>query len=285
MGRTKINLDKGTLHRLYLSENLSPAKIGAIFGCSFKTVRNRLEEFEIPFKDPALARLRSKRRGFDGSKETRAYMVGFRLGDLNVYRPSERSLTVVVRGHTTQDDQVSIMKGLFSDFGRVTVSLNKGHYHVNCFLDNSFLFLLPKNLSAWEWIKKSDTAVAAAFIAGYVDAEANFILNQGRARFKIDSYDDEILEWMSEWLTSHGIENSYRIIYQIGDTWKGKSPINKNLWRLNINEMESLLKFIDIMVPLLRHKKRIRDMLVCKSNIESRQIKRKKHEADQCQYR
>lgn len=280
MGRTKIKLDKQTLQKFYVAENLSPVKIGKLLGCSFKTVRNRLKEFGIPFKDPALARQRSKRKSFEGNNVLKAYIIGFRIGDLNVYRPSDKSLTVVVRCHTTQDDQVYIMKDLFSDFGRVTISSNNGHYHVNCFLDNSFLFLIPKNESAWEWIKKEDDNVVANFIAGYVDAEANFILNQGKARFKIDSYDDPVLEWISEWLTLHGIENSYRIIYQIGDMWNGRFPINKNLWRLNINEMKSLLKFINLMLPLIKHKKRLRDMLVCKSNIEARQTKRMKHEAE-----
>ncbi len=273
MGRTKIILEKEKLRSLYVDENLTPMAISKLFNCNSITIRNRLKEFGIPLKDPAFARIRSKRLDFDGNLPNKAYAIGFRIGDLNVYRPSEKSQTIVVRCHTTQDDQVEIMKSLFESFGKVSVSLNKGHYHVNCFLNNTFGFLLPKNSGAWEWLKNDDSLMPS-FIAGYVDAEANFILNQGRARFKIDSYDVDILSFISSWLSSKGMNNPFRRIYKKGDVWKGKYPLNEDLWRLNINDMVSLEGFIRLMMPLLRHKKRLSDMKVCLKNINERKTKK-----------
>ena len=201
-------------------------------------------------------------------------MIGFRIGDLNVYRVSEKSQTIVVRCHTTQDDQVRILKSLFRKFGRVTVSLRDGHYHVNCFLNNSFSFLFSKGDDAWKWIKDGKDLIVANFIEGYSDAEGNFILNQGKARFKIDSYDEKLLQWISSWLYSKNINNRFRRIYKMGDVWNGKYPLNKDLWRLNINDMPSLNKFIRLMLPLLRHKKRLHDMVICRNNIRDRQLKK-----------
>ncbi len=273
VGNLKIKIDKEKLRSLYLDKNLTPAKIGAIFGCDAVTIRNRLKEYEIPFKDPAFARIRSMRKNFDNNLANKAYMIAFRIGDLNVYRPSSKSQTIVVRCHTTQKDQIKIIENLFKNFGKITTSINNGHYHINCFLNNTFNFLLSKKVDAWEWIKAHDELIPQ-FIAGYVDAEANFILNQKRARFKIDSYDVEILTFISEWLISKGINTRFRRIYKKGDIWKGKYPLNNDLWRLNINDMVSLMSFIKLLLPLIRHKKRKKDMEMCLKNIQNRQNKK-----------
>lgn len=278
MPRAKIILNKERLKKLYVDKNYSPYKIGVQFGCSFATVRNRLKEYNIPFKDPAFARQRSSRADFDGSDSIKAYMIGFRIGDLNVYRPSEKSQTIVVRCHTTQYDQIRVIKSLFKKYGQVTISLKNGHYHINCFLNHSFMFLLPKNETAWEWLKKATDKEVASFIAGYNDAEGNFVLNQNRARFKIDSYDKDLLEFISMWLSSKNINNKFRRIYKMGDVWNGKYPLNKDLWRLNINDMVSLERFIKLMMLIIRHKKRMRDMLICHNNIQTRQSRKKRNE-------
>jgi hypothetical protein len=273
MGRVKIVIDKDKLRVMYVDQNLTPLKISKFFDCNVITIRNRLKEFKIPFKDPGFARVHTKRKDFDDNQFTKAYMIAFRLGDLNVYMRSLKSHTIVVRCHTTQQEQVLIMKSLFDEFGKVTISLNKGHYHVNCFLNRTFDFLLPKNTSSWNWLKEDDELMPY-FIAGYVDAEGNFILNQGRARFKLDAYDFDILHHISWWLFSQGINNRFHKIYTKGDPWKGKSPLNEDLWRLNINDMVSLSKFIQMVIPFIRHYKRLNDMKICLENILTRQGKK-----------
>lgn len=270
---SKIQIDKKILKELYWDKNLTPQKISVIFDCNLITIRNRLKEFGIPLKDPAFARTRFARKDFDNIFTTKAYMIAFRLGDLNVYRPSLKSQTIVVRCHTTQKDQIDIIEGLFGGYGRVRTSLNNGHYNINCFLNNTFDFLIPKNNSAWEWLK-NDNSLMPHFIAGYVDAEGNFILNQNRARFKIDSYDTDILAHISNWLTGIGINNKFRKIYSKGDPWNGAFPLSKDLWRLNINDMVSLQKFDNLIFPLIRHKKRAIDMVMCLENITERQNKK-----------
>ncbi|MDZ4205989.1 MAG: LAGLIDADG family homing endonuclease [Patescibacteria group bacterium] len=270
MGLAKILVSKKLLQKLYIQDNLTPFQIGEKIGCSFKTIRNRLKEHGIPFKDPAYARMIYNKKDFDGTFCEKAYMIGFRIGDLNVYKKSPDSYTIVVRCHTTQKQQVDVMKSLFDRFGQVTVSLNKGHFHVNCFMNKSFSFLIKKDDSVWKWIKSTYDNVAFNFIAGYTDAEGNFIINQGRARFKIDSYDVSLLKWISRWLKQKGIHNKLRIIYKKGEKVPNQSPFPKDLWRLNINDMNALRIFLVEIIPLLRHEHRLFQAKESLSNINKR---------------
>lgn len=272
MGAPKILISKTLLQKLYIKENLTPFKIGEKLGCSFKTIRNRLKEHNIPFKNPAYARMTYSKKDFDGSLAEKSYMIGFRIGDLNVYQKSPNSYTVVVRCHTTQKQQVEVIKSIFDKFGRVSISLNNGHFQVNCFMNNSFSFLLKKDDSTWKWIINSDDNTVFNFIAGYIDAEGNFILNQGRARFKIDSYDASILKWISEFLKQKGIHNKLRIIYKAGEKVPSQNPFPKDLWRLNINGMNELQIFLEKLIPFLRHKTRLSQAKESLMNI----LKRKK---------
>ena len=257
MGAPKILVSKKLLQKLYIHDNLTPFQIGEKIGCSFKTIRNRLKEHNISFKDPAYARMKYDKKDFNGTLCEKAYMTGFRIGDLNVYKKSPDSYTIVVRCHTTQKEQVSVMKSLFDKFGRVTTSFNKGHFHVNCFLNKSFSFLIKKDSTSWKWVKYSDDNVIFNFIAGYTDAEGNFIINQGRARFKIDSYDTSILKWISSWLKQKGIDNKLRIIYKKGEKVPNQRAFPKDVWRLNINTMNSLQIFLDRITRFLRHQNRL----------------------------
>ncbi|OGN32076.1 MAG: hypothetical protein A3I92_00085 [Candidatus Yanofskybacteria bacterium RIFCSPLOWO2_02_FULL_43_10b] len=269
MSQRKIKIDKVVLENLYCKKNLSPYKIGEVFKCSFSTITNRLKEFNIPLKSPAAARMKYKKIDFDNNLENKAYMLGFRLGDLNVYKRSELSETIVVRCHTTQKSQVEVIESLFNKFGKVTTSFREpNHLTANCFLNRSFDFLLSKEKDSWSWIA-SEKKVAPAFIAGYTDAEGNFILNQGRARFKIDSYDYDILNWISGYLKDVGIDNKFQCTYKKGEL-NGNAFFNKDLWRLNINYAHAVSKFIKLIIPYMKHHKRIKDAKECLKNAELR---------------
>lgn len=272
MSNNRSRIASGYLRELYLNKNLSTYKIGKHLNCSAGTITNRLIEFKIPIKSPAFARMKYKKFDFTGDDAQKAYMIGFRIGDLNVYRVSENSETIVVRCHTTQREQVNVIKDLFSRFGRVDDSIRpNGHYYMNCFLNNSFKFLFPKDKSAWAWIQEPESRLA--FIAGYTDAEGNFIINQGRARFKIDSYDKDVLYTIAEWLNGAGISHKIRLIFKKGDKQKIYDKIgiyHKDLWRLNINHAKDLKEFMFLISPFMLHSQRLHDMKLCSKNIEKR---------------
>lgn len=79
-----------------------------------------------------------------------------------------------------------------------------GSYHINCFLNKSFSFLLAKELD-YSVITSSEDFYT--FFAGYLDAEGYIGINQGKARLKIDSYDKDVLFWISKKLTSHYLKH------------------------------------------------------------------------------
>lgn len=206
-------------------------------------------------------------------------MLGFFLGDLNAYKPHKNSNIIVVRCHTTKTDQLRLIVLLFNKYGHATISKSKTNddrssFHINCYLNKSFSFLLLKKPYCIEnWIAKKDKN-CISFMAGYIDAEANFILNQNRARFKIDSYDFSILSWMHKWCRKHEIISKLRLLAKRGSLRYDKIyHWNDNLWRLNINDANALLTFCLTILPFLKHRKRIKDVKKCVLNI----IKRRKN--------
>jgi len=265
----KISISKDLLEQYYRQEHKSTYSIAKIFDCNPVTISNRLKEFRIVKRSNSDARMKYRKYDFSGNLSEKAYLIGFRLGDLNVYQTNQNSELILVRCHTTQSVQVELIRDSFAKYGQVTVSKSRFGMQVNCYLNLSFVFILPKYKKVPVWIADNNETIAS-FIAGYTDAEGNFILNQNRARFKIDSYDNEILEWISNQLENQSIKTKFRLICKQnaisfqGYRWR------ENLWRLNINEARSLLQFILLIKPFLKHQKRYNDMLLSEDNIKKR---------------
>lgn len=269
MGRAKINLPEGQLRNLYLKRNFSTFKIAKLFGCNPITIANRLREYGIKLRDKAHMRNFYKKQPFSGSALERAYLVGFRLGDLNVYKPFKNSIILVARCHTTIQEQARLIKSLFCKYGGVKIAHSQNGFTINCFLDTSFDFLLTKSLPHDIFAKQSS---AISFTAGYTDAEGSFGLNQGRGRFQIASYDYQILKNINQFLEKNGIKTKFKLIAKKGSSRENDGRWNNNLWRLNVNEAASLEKFIKRLLPYMKHKKRISDALIVLKNIDKRRI-------------
>lgn len=269
MGRAKIQIPKDILERLYWKDYLSPLKIAKLYECDAVTVRTRMREYGLPKRSASEARMRYKKFNFSGDLVEKAYMIGFRIGDLNIYQTNSLSELIVARCNTTQDVQINLINSIFSQYGQVTISRGKYGVNVNCFLNKSFRFLIPKYREVPSWINLEDQ-LCAAFIAGYSDAEGNFIINQTRARLKIDSYDADILKWITNKLIKWGILTKLRCIAKIGSLAADGSRYKQDLWRVNINQAISLLNFINHIKPFAKHGNRIRQMNICEMNIKQR---------------
>ncbi len=256
----QIKFTKEILYDLYWNQNLSPYKIGDMYDCSFSTITNRFKEFGIPFKNQSLARQRYPKRNCSGNKCEKAYILGFRIGDLNVYKTSDNSEYIVVRCHTTCIEQFDLITSLFEEYGKVTISRGGA---INCFLNNSFDFLLDK-YGKYTTIKEADEFFS--FVAGYLDAEGYFGINQGKARLKVDSYDADVLKWMSKKFELYGIRNKCKLI----GICKTKRSFGKELWRINVNWATDLERLILALLPYSKHKKRISQMKNCQLNILER---------------
>ena len=265
MARGKILLQKDKVLRLYRKRRLSTQRVADLLSCSQGTVINRLREWGVKARDKAQMRIQYEKQPFSGDQREKAYLLGFRLGDLNVYKPKGNSKILVVRCHTTIQEQARLVKSLFVKYGGVKIcnSLENG-FTINCFVDDSFQFLYSKSLPKWVF-KNRKTAIS--FIAGYTDAEGSFGLNQGRGRFKIDAYDYEILEEINSFLGRSKIFTKFYCIAR-KDTFSISNGIwNDNLWRLNVNVAGSLEKFIVMILPYLKHKTRIKDAKRVLNNI------------------
>jgi intein-encoded DNA endonuclease-like protein len=268
----KIVIPKEALYRLYWLEHKSSIEIGKIYSCHPMTIRNRIKEFGIQKRTPSDARMRYSKQDFSGNIVEKAYMLGFRLGDLNVYQTGRNSDLIVARCHTTQHVQVELMNDLFSSYGKMSISSSLHGFNINCYLNKTFAFLLPKHRKIPQWILNQE-AEAWSFVAGYVDAEGYFALNQSRGRFKIDSYDVFILQGIISLLKKQSIRFKFRQIATRGQAQYSAGIFHRDLWRLDINEARSLLNFIYKVGFYIKHKKRKTDMIKCQNNIEDR-IKR-----------
>ena len=198
-------------------------------------------------------------------------MLGFRYGDLNVYVPPGASETVVVRCHTTQAVQSRLFEKILKRYGTITVSRNARSMHLNCYLNNSFRFLIGKYPREMRELVRSDDNVFWAFAAGYIDAEGTFGLNQGRGRFKIDAYDRLILADIHAFLLDHGIRSKFRVIARKGENdygWVWKQDV----WRLSVNEGGSLERLIHFLEPYLLHAKRKADARKVLKNVVQRRL-------------
>ena len=117
--RHKIFISKRELTKLYYQEKKSKYKIGEIYKCSFKTVLNRMRDFRMVPLSRSIIQSTYDKKDFSGNLTEKAYLIGFRLGDLNVYKTTPNSEVIVVRCHTTVREQVELMRKLFNPYGKV----------------------------------------------------------------------------------------------------------------------------------------------------------------------
>jgi hypothetical protein len=104
------------LRELYLERRLSLRQIAQLKGSHASTVRQRLIKANIPRRSVAEAKTQSPRRPFSEDNQEKAYLLGFRAGDLHVYRAnhSPTSQTIVVACATGVAEQIGLIRELFS---------------------------------------------------------------------------------------------------------------------------------------------------------------------------
>lgn len=136
-------------------------------------------------------------------------------------------------------------------------------------LDLSFAFLADKYSTVVPvWISGSEPE--AAFAAGYIDAEGSFGVYDGRARFKLDSYDSEVHAWLVSWMARSGIPCRSRIVARAGDVRSDEGAFAQDLHRINVNDSLGILRLAATLEPFLRHERRRARMSAAVSNIHER---------------
>ncbi len=274
-----LKLEKETLEKLYLKAKLSSFAIAKILECSASHVRDSLHEYSIKTRTIQEAKSLTKphypRHNFSGNLKEKAYLIGFRLGDLYTTKTHPNSPTIRVGTNSTKEDQLLLVENLFSKYGHVKRNNRdkNGAIHIRAFVNNSFDFLLPKKDKIDNWIFKNQDYFIA-FLAGYADAEGTFCICGSDGIFSIKSQDKNILFSLWKTLNRLGILCKKPSLFRTAGfiDYRGIKN-NKNAYIFTIYRKDSLLKLIGLLKPYLKHGKRIKDMLLVKRNIDDRNIK------------
>lgn len=263
----KVKVTKNELTVLYNKEKKCLSEIAKIYKCCAPTILRKMQKYDIKRRELSETSTRYPKKDFDGNVTEKAYMIGFRLGDLRVRK--DHNLIQAGCG-TTKQDQIDLIKNVFGRFGHfyVTDKNSLGAMHADCALNTSFSFLLPKHNSIPKWILKNK-ANFLNFVAGYTDAEGNIGITQRRAKLRIRSYDKQILQDIDNRFHSLNIKSLFRLDSKTGIDKRGVRH-NQDSWGVIINERESLLKIFNYLKPLLKHKKRKSDLIKGLKNVESR---------------
>jgi len=261
-----FKISKNKLENLYLKKKLSCSQIAKVEGFSGAVVFNRLKKYSIKTRKYLEANIKYPKKSFDGNDELKAYMIGFRLGDLNVKSLNNYS-TIIIKSSTTKEDQLNLIKEVYGNYGRFWMRKYGNTYSTMVFLDKSFHFLTKKEDNIEEWIKKEDH-LFFAFLAGYTDAEGNICISQKRAKFRIRSYDKKILFQIYGKLNSLGINTKFGLASKEG-TYSGVKH-NKDCWGVFVYSKQDLLKLLNLIEPYMEHAKRLKDLALAKQNILER---------------
>lgn len=206
----------------------------------------------------ALTKPRYPRKDFDGTLNDKAYLIGFRLGDLYIRKTHPNSPTVQVHTNTTRQEQVVLMKNLFCRYGHVRTNGpdRRGATKVRCFMNNSFSFLVPKSDEVAPWILKSKTH-SLAFLAGYIDAEGFMGLNiRNQPFFGIKSQDRKILSAIqSNILPRLKVRTKLHFVRAKGSIMNGIRS-NKDVYEIFVYNRQDLGRMLTVLLPLLKHPKR-----------------------------
>src|SRR5258708_11902700 len=256
----KYNLSGKYLRNLYIVQKLSAYEIARIIGCNSNVIFHRLKKYGIerrslseavtltnPIRLPKIASANIKyfRKDFSGDLLEKAYLIGFRLGDLHVSK-RPYGLTILIQGWSTVLEQNILISDLFKSYGHLTfqqrIKHNKLDLGITCLLNTTFDFLLGNSDSIPKWILETD-AHFFAFLSGYIDAEGNFNVDHGFARLSVSSYQKNILKKIHKKLNQYRISCPPPYIsVKAGYVDKRGIRTNKDLWTLRVNKQESILK-------------------------------------------
>jgi hypothetical protein len=261
---TKPKISEAKLRNLYEDEEMSLFEIGKVYKMTSSGILKRMRKFHIPMRSSWEVNTAEK-KVFSGSQGEKAYLIGFRLGDLGVRKSSDKTQMIKICSNTTKKEQVILINNLFKKYAKVWISKpnNTGVISVSTILHPSFSFLLPKSKKVESWII-SNNINTAAFAGGYIDAEGSFGIYDNRAKFRLGSYDKEILKQIHGWF----IKNNIKSIFVLER--EKKTGQNDDFWRITINEAKSLVKLNKIIFPYLRHIKRKADFTKVMENVNMR---------------
>jgi len=276
--RKPVIIPKSILKKLYLGRELSETQIAKKIKCSRCAIEKLMKKYKIKPRSLSEAQMKYPKFNFSGNPIEKSYLIGFRLGDLNV---AVAELQIQVRCSTTVPAQVQLIKDLFSKYTHLDIQKTRFIKEqlvtdIRCLLNKSFNFLLPKQDKIESWILKNNKFFFA-FLAGYTDAEGCFLIRRYKnmktlvAGFELQSCDKNIINTIWKKITSLSVQTPKpKMSRRKG--YKSKIGLinRKNMWRLSIYRKNSLLKFLNFIEPYLRHPEKKNQLPLLRKNILSR---------------
>ncbi len=217
------------------------------------------------------------KRDFDGSAAQKAYLIGFRLGDLYVTKVSNGPYcqTIQITCRTTKFVQIRLFRRLFQEYGHLYECKpdKQRAFGLTFYVNRSFDFLLPKQDHVEAWIQENPEC-AAAFAAGYIDAEGSFHLVKqksglSKAVFALASQDKNILAWFHSWFMRQQILCATPKLAIPKGTLR-QFRLNKDYWILQVHRKDALLGLAKLVGQLICHQKRRDDLARVLRNVKER---------------
>jgi predicted DNA-binding protein YlxM (UPF0122 family) len=284
--KEKYKIPIKMLKELYYNKKLSMQQIADKYGVYISLISHRFKKHKLKSRtveegialaiprrsiNVGKAVIKYPKKPFSNNLLEKAYLFGFAAGDLYVNKKKYGS-TVRVETSTTKEVQVELVKDLFEKYTHLGISKNKdGQYQISCNLHDSFDFLLAYNKDKIPtWILKNDN-IFLSFLGGYIDAEGHFGAPCNIGNFILGSYDKGILFETSNRLRRFGIiVEGPKLTVEKGHVDKRGVKWNGDMWGIRIRRMRELYKFISLIKPYIKHKKRYNDMINVKNNLLSR---------------
>lgn len=272
--RESISIEKDILNNLYHNEKMTQEQIAHKFGHSRYGIQRWMKIYNIRSRSFSETNTKYPKFDFDGDLNDKSYLIGFRLGDLNVYKVHN---LIQVRCSTTIEAQAILIKNLFKKYGNVHIwKAKRGTLEIIALLNKSFEFLFPKQDLIETWIIK-DKEYFISFLAGYADAEGSYYLrkpyklaNYDWGVFEIQTYDKNIIYTIHEYLMQLGIKNIFSKSRQAGHIDKRGIKTNKDCWRITIVRKQFLWKFIKLVEHYHKHTNKIKELRIIKDNLVKR---------------
>jgi len=185
--------------------------------------------------------------------------------------------TITLTTNTTKQEQLTLLKTLFSPYGPVSLRGpdHRGVYHFTAYLDLSFRFLLKvqdDKIPSWI-LKRSRTFFP--FLAGYTDAEGYIGISKGIAKFRLSSCDANILKQIHATLSRWGIFSTIGIAVKAGHQDRRGTRFNRDVWYVDVNRAAEQVALFNAIGPYLRHPKRLAALQIAIDNAQKRSRSRK----------
>ena len=274
---TPIKLTKKGFEYLYYDRGLSLKKIARIAHFSESGLERRFKTYGLKSRGIQNRACKYKKFDFSGDPIEKAYLIGFRLGDLNIY---DLVNVIQARCSSTINSQIFLIKKLFSSYTTPKTRRYLDYRYkipkteIVCLLNKSFEFLVPKEDKIPDWVLRNKK-LFFSFFAGYTDAEGCFYFKKpgklGKtpiASFEIQSQDKIIIIGLWKNLQKYKIVAPFpKISRKAGAIDSRGMKNNKDMWRFEVCRKESLWKLIHFLEPYLKHKNKVKRIREVKDNL------------------